>query len=193
MISQQHPLVKEIKFTNQQIVRKTQEVAQEVSLFYQNQPNIKEHTILILGLLKGCVPFYAEFLKHFDYECETDFMVVSSYKGTMKTSGEPKIVLDVNTTIKNKEILIVEDVIDSGLTLKYIKAYLMAKGANSVRIVALIDKNNQTRVPGIKADWFCFGMDDEYIIGFGLDYQERLRNLPYIGTIDETKLKDWKW
>lgn len=189
-----HPLVKEIIFTNEQITTRTKAVAAEISTFYEQQTTeIKEHTVLILGLLKGCVPFYAEFLKHFGYECETDFMVVSSYRGTTKTSGEPKIVLDVNTTLKDKDILIVEDVIDSGLTLKYIKAYLIGKGAKTVRIVTLIDKNNPTRVAGIQADWSCFKMEDEFILGFGLDYQERLRNLPYIGTIDEEQAKNWKW
>ncbi|ATZ19966.1 Hypoxanthine-guanine phosphoribosyltransferase [Mesoplasma lactucae ATCC 49193] len=188
-----HPLVKEILFTNEQIEEATKKVATQVSDYYKAQNDIWENTVLILGLLKGCVPFYASFLKHFDYECETDFMVVSSYRGTTKTSGDPKIVLDVNTTVKGKDILIVEDVIDSGLTLKYIKAYLMSRGAKSVKIVTLIDKRNKNRVSGIEADWHCFTMGEEFIVGFGLDYQERLRNLPYIGIIDEEKRKNWKW
>lgn len=186
-----HPLVKDILFTREQISNRTAQVAKEIVQHYQ-AAEVQDNTVLVIGLLKGCVPFMAEFLANFEMECETDYMVVSSYKGGLKTSGEPKIVLDVNTTIKNRDVLIVEDVIDSGITLEYMKSYFLNRGAKSVKILTMIDKAGNREVD-VTPDWTCFNIGPEFIIGFGLDYEERLRNLPYVATCDLRKLKNWKW
>ncbi|ATZ18940.1 hypoxanthine-guanine phosphoribosyltransferase [Williamsoniiplasma somnilux] len=186
-----HPLVKDVLFTREQIQAQTKKIAQDIVAYYKGQ-NLKNNTIVLIGLMKGCIPFMAEFLANFEMECETDFMVVSSYKGGLKTSGDPKIVLDINTSLRDRDVLIIEDVIDSGITLEYMKNYFSSKGTNSVKIVTLIDKKGNREVD-IVPDWTCFEIGPEFIIGFGLDYQERLRNLPYVATCDTNKLKDWKW
>lgn len=190
-MQKKHPLVKEILLTNEQIDKRSQELAEEISEYYTNQ-EVKENTIILIGLLKGCIPFMANFLKYFTYECMTEYMVVSSYLGGTKQSEEPKINLDLNITVKGKSILIVEDIIDSGNTLEYVKKYLLFKGARDVKIVTLLDKPEGRQV-SIDADWFGFTVKNEFLIGFGLDYQERLRNLPYVAVCDTTLLKDWKW
>ncbi|WP_031543309.1 hypoxanthine phosphoribosyltransferase [Mesoplasma photuris] len=184
-----HPLVKEIIFSREQIQERTKVLAEEISQYYKEQ---KTESLLCIGLLKGCIPFYAEFIANYNGNCETDYMVVSSYRGGIKTSGEPKILLDVNTPLKDRDVLIIEDIIDSGFTLEYIKHYFINRGAKSVKIVTLLDKK-VGRKADIKPDWYGFDVDDEFIIGYGLDYQEKLRNLPYIATCDTDKLKDWKW
>ncbi|AGR40891.1 hypoxanthine phosphoribosyltransferase [Spiroplasma taiwanense] len=186
-----HPLVKKILFSEDQIDKRVSELTDEIAEYYKKN-NLKENTVLLIGLLKGCVPFMANFLKHFKYECQTEYMVVSSYLGGTKTSGEPKINLDLNISVKDKHILIVEDIIDSGITLDYIKKYLYFKGAKEIKIVTLLDKPEGRKIE-LKADWNGFKVENEFLIGFGLDYEERLRNLPYVAVCDVTKLKDWKW
>ncbi|PPE04315.1 hypoxanthine phosphoribosyltransferase [Williamsoniiplasma lucivorax] len=186
-----HPLVKEILYTRTEIAQRSQELALEIDQHYQSQ-DVVENTILIVGILKGCVPFMAEILNHITYECETDYMVMSSYKGGVKASGDPKIVLDINTNVKNRHILIAEDVIDSGLTLEFVKNYFYTRGAKDVKIITLVDKPTK-RAVDLVPDWTGFKVGDEFLIGFGLDYEERLRNLPYVATCDIAKLKDWKW
>ncbi|WP_342275568.1 hypoxanthine phosphoribosyltransferase [Spiroplasma endosymbiont of Cantharis lateralis] len=186
-----HPLVKKILFNQEEIDKRTSELATEIESYYRQQ-NVKDNTVIIVGLLKGCVPFMANFIKHFNHECQTEYMVVSSYMGGTKTSGEPKINLDLNLSIKDKHVLIIEDIIDSGITLNYIKKYISFKGAKEVKIVTLLDKKEGRVVP-IKSDWVGFEIANEFVIGYGLDYDERLRNLPYIAVCDVEKIENWKW
>ncbi|AUM62430.1 hypoxanthine phosphoribosyltransferase [Spiroplasma monobiae] len=188
---EKHPLVKEILFSKEQIDTRTAELAEEIDKYYESQ-DVKENTVILIGLLKGCVPFMANFIKYFKHECQTEYMVVSSYLGGTKTVGEPKINLDLNISIKDKHILIIEDIIDSGITLDYIKNYLAFKGAKEVKVVTLLDKP-EGRTVDMEADWSGFTIKKEFIIGYGLDYEERLRNLPYVAICDTDKLKDWKW
>ncbi|QEH61533.1 hypoxanthine phosphoribosyltransferase [Spiroplasma chinense] len=186
-----HELVKEILYTKEQIDVRTKELAEEISKFYETQ-EVKDNTVILIGLLKGCVPFMANFLNNFTYECQTEYMVVSSYLGGTKTSGEPKINLDLNLSIKDKTILIVEDIVDSGLTLDYVKKYLYFKGARDVKILTMLDKPEGRKVE-MNVEWSGFTIQNQFVIGYGLDYEERLRNLPYVAICDTDKLKDWKW
>lgn len=186
-----HPLVKEILYTKEQITSRCQELGKEIDKYYQQQ-SVKENTVLLIGILKGCIPFMSELMVNLDSACETDYMVVSSYRGGIKSSGDPKIVLDVNSDLKDRHILIVEDVIDSGLTLDFVRRYFYSRGAKEVKIVTLVDKPEKREVK-IEADWSAFTVGDHFLIGFGLDYEERLRNLPYVAACDVDKLKDWKW
>ncbi|WP_026389626.1 hypoxanthine phosphoribosyltransferase [[Acholeplasma] multilocale] len=186
-----HPLVKDILFTREQIQIRTKEVVGDIEEFYAKE-TVAENSLLLVGLLKGCVPFFAEVMANLEMNCETDFMVVSSYRGGTKTTGEPKILLDVNTTLSGRDILIVEDIVDSGYTLEYVKKYFYGRGAKSVRILTLLDKPSG-RKADLKSDWNCFTIENEFVIGYGLDYQEKLRNLPYVATCDTSKLDDWKW
>ncbi len=119
-------------------------------------------------------------------------MVVSSYHGSTSSNSAPKINLDLNTDVKDRDILIVEDIINTGFTLKYVKEYLLNKGAKSVKILTMLDKPSGRKID-LTPDWVCFTIDPCFVIGYGLDYQEKIRNLPYVAVCDTTKLDDWKW
>lgn len=188
---QLHPLVKEILHSKEEINTRAKQLAEEITKYYQSQ-EVLENTVTLIGLLKGCIPFMANFLNHFHYNNRTEYMVVSSYLGGTKASAEPKINLDLNMTVKGQHILIIEDIIDSGLTLDYVKRYLYFKGAKSVKIVTLLDKPEGRKVD-LKPDWFGFLVQNQFLIGFGLDYEERLRDLPYVAICEISKLKNWKW
>ncbi|APE75380.1 hypoxanthine phosphoribosyltransferase [Spiroplasma citri] len=188
-----HPLVKEILITTEEIDEKCFELGQQISHYYLNEYPAKDNTILCLGLLKGCIPFMAKFIAHLvGVECETEYMVVSSYFGGVKSKDTPQILLDLPMPITNRDILLVEDIIDSGKTIKMIKDYLYLKGARSVKVVTLLDKKAGRKI-NLVADWYGFDVPPAFLIGFGLDYQERLRNLPYIAIADQEKLATWKW
>ncbi|ADR24411.1 hypoxanthine phosphoribosyltransferase [Mycoplasma leachii PG50] len=186
-----HPLVKEVLFTRDQIQKRTKEIAKEVESYYKDKP-LKDNSLLVVGLLKGCVPFYTDFCMVCDLTMEMDFMVVSSYHGSTSSNSAPKINLDLNTDVKDRDILIIEDIIDTGFTLKYVKEYLLNKGAKSVKILTMLDKPSGRKID-LTADWVCFTIDPCFVIGYGLDYQEKIRNLPYVAVCDTTKLDDWKW
>lgn len=188
---QKHPLVKEILINKEQINKRAEELATTISAHYEKE-SPKNNTVIMIGLLKGCIPFMAKFLEYFTYNCETEYMVVSSYLGGTKAHGKPKINLDLNMSVEGEHILIVEDIIDSGVTLDYVKRYLLFKGAADVKIVTLLDKP-EGRTAKLSPDWFGFEVQNQFLIGFGLDYQEKLRNLPYIAIADKSKLKDWEW
>ncbi len=138
---------------------------------------------LVLGILRGSVPFMAELIKHIDCHMEMDFMTVSSYHGGTKSSGEVKLIMDVDTAIRGRDILIVEDIIDTGRTLKYLKELLEHRGAK-VKIVTLLDKP-EGRIVDIDAQWTGFIIPNEFVVGFGLDYDNNYRNLPYVGVLKE--------
>ena len=138
---------------------------------------------LLLGILRGSVPFMADLIKHIDTELEIDFMTVSSYKGGTKSTGEVKLIMDVDTPIKDREVLIVEDIIDTGRTLKYLKEMLEHRGAH-LKIATLLDKPSG-RVVEIKPDYTCFTIPNEFVVGYGLDYENHFRNLPYVGVLKE--------
>ncbi|WP_342252621.1 hypoxanthine phosphoribosyltransferase [Spiroplasma endosymbiont of Amphibalanus improvisus] len=186
-----HPLVKEILFDHEQIRVETKKVAEEIAKFYQTSHQV-DNAIICLGLLKGSIPFMAEFLNNFNIDCETEYMITSSFYGGVKAKGVPEIKLDMLTPATNRDILIIEDIIDSGNTLKLIRDYLLLKGAKTVKIVTLLDKKSGRKVD-IDSDWTVFEIPDSFVVGFGLDYQEKLRNLPYIGIVDDNKLASWKW
>ncbi|MBW3057748.1 hypoxanthine phosphoribosyltransferase [Spiroplasma poulsonii] len=188
-----HPLVKEVLITAEEIEQKCLELGQEISSYYLNEYPVQDNTILCFGLLKGCIPFMAKFIPHLvGVECETEYMVVSSYFGGVKSNGVPQILLDLPIPVTNRDVLLVEDIIDSGKTVKMIKEYLYLKGARSVKVVTLLDKKAGRKVD-LVADWYGFDVPDAFLIGFGLDYEERLRNLPYIAIADTAKLKTWQW
>ncbi|WP_374696675.1 hypoxanthine phosphoribosyltransferase [Spiroplasma endosymbiont of Polydrusus formosus] len=188
-----HPLVKEVLITTEEINQKCFELGQKISHYYLNEHPTQYNTILCLGLLKGCIPFMAKLITQLvGVECETEYMIVSSYFGGVKSNETPQILFDLPMLITNRDILLVEDIIDSGKTIKMIKYYLYIKGARSVKVVTLLDKKSGRKVD-LVTDWYGFDVPPDFLIGFGLDYQERLRNLPYIAIIDQDKIKNWKW
>ena len=138
--------------------------------------------IVFVGLLKGSVQFMADLLKHVQSMCKVDFMCVSSYGNGTKSTGRVNIIKDLSEPIDDKNVIIVEDIIDSGNTLSFIKKYFSAKNAKSVRICTLLNKPSRREVD-IDVDYIGFDVPDEFVVGYGLDYGEYYRNLPYIGVL----------
>ena len=136
---------------------------------------------LFVGVLKGCFIFMADLLRCVDIRCSMDFMAVSSYSG-VKSTGAVKINKDLSEDIAGRHIIIVEDILDSGITLNYLKNFLMQRGPASIHIATHMDKPARRKAP-VYADYSCFEIPDAFVVGYGLDYNERYRNLPYIGVL----------
>ncbi|WLR50919.1 hypoxanthine phosphoribosyltransferase [Bacillus tianshenii] len=171
-----HDDIKEVLISEEELQQKVKETAQVLSEEY------KDRFPLAVGVLKGAMPFMADLLKRMDIHLEMDFMDVSSYGKSTVSSGEVKIIKDLDTSVEGRDILIIEDIIDSGLTLSYLVDLLRYRKANSIKIVTLLDKPTGRKVD-IKADSVCFEVPDAFVVGYGLDYAERYRNLPYIGVL----------
>ena len=137
---------------------------------------------MLVGILKGAIVFYSDLIREIDLPLRTDFMSVSSYGSATKSSGVVKLLKDLDRDITGQDVLIVEDIVDSGMTLHYLKQLLCGRGAASVRIVTLLDKPARRRVD-LKADYWCFQIPDEFVVGYGLDYDEKYRNIPDIGVL----------
>lgn len=176
-----HPLVKKILFTNAEIVEEIKKLAKKINKKYEK----KNKTIVLLGVLKGCLPFMMELIKYLNFDIIIDFMVVSSYFGGIKKSSQgPKLVLDVDTVLENKHIIIIEDIVETGDTIREICTHLASKKPASIKIASLIFKKNpQFLNLDIIPDWYAFDAPIEFLVGFGLDYQEKLRNLDYVGIL----------
>lgn len=170
--------IKKVLFSHEDIVARSKELGEQLTKDYAGK------TPLLIGVLKGSVPFMAELMKHIDGHVEMDFMVVSSYHGGTSSSGEVKILKDVDTPIEGRDVIIIEDIIDTGRTLVYLRDMLEHRKANSVKIVTLLDKP-EGRVIEIDADYIGFNVPNEFVVGFGLDYDEKYRNTPYIGVLKE--------
>lgn len=170
--------LKQVLYTNEQIVARCEELGQELSKKYEGK------TPLVIGLLKGSVPFLAELIKHISIDMEIDFMDVSSYGDGTTSSGNVKIIKDLDISVAGRDIIIAEDIIDTGKTLKVVKQLLLSRSAASVTVVCLLDKKERREVE-IEADIVGFYIPNEFVIGFGLDYAQKYRNLPYIGILKE--------
>ncbi|MCD7749401.1 MAG: hypoxanthine phosphoribosyltransferase [Oscillospiraceae bacterium] len=139
-------------------------------------------TPLFVGVLKGCFIFMADLVRACDVKCTVDFMVVSSYGDGTTSTGAVKIVKDLSENVEGRDIIIVEDILDSGNTLSYLKKYMEARKPASIRIVTLMDKPDR-RTADVTADYVGFEIPDAFVVGYGLDYQQQYRNLPYIGVL----------
>ena len=151
-------------------------VADKIQKDYDNEE------IVIVCILKGAAFFFSLLTKRMNSPIVMDFMKVSSYEGT-ESSGEINFTLDISTDIQNKNVVIVEDIIDTGRTLKYLKEYLTKKSPKSLKICTLLNKKER-RVVDLEPDYLCFDIPDKFVIGYGLDYDEKYRNLQYIGFIE---------
>ncbi len=153
------------------------------SLAKQIEKDYNDKEFIMVGLLKGSVVFMTELMKKINLDFPVDFMVVSSYGNGTESSGRIKIVSDLTLSVKGMNVLIVEDIIDSGKTLNFLRNYLLInKGAQSVKIVTLCDKPERRKVP-LEPDYRGTIVPNEFIVGYGLDYAEKYRNLPYIGIL----------
>lgn len=171
-----HEDIKEVLIGEDEIASKVKELAQLLSEEYRGK------NPLIICVLKGAAFFMTDLIKQMDIELEMDFMDVSSYGNRSESSGEVKIIKDLNTSVQGRHVLVVEDIIDSGLTLKYLVDLLHHRKAASVKVVTLLDKPRRRKVD-FKPDWTGFEVPDEFVVGYGLDYAEKYRNLPYIGVL----------
>ena len=170
--------IKKVLFSEEEISIRTRELAEIIDRDYEGKD------LLLVGVLKGSVVFISELMKRLNNPCEIDFMAVSTYGNSSKTSGVVKILKDLDRDIEGKDILIVEDIVDSGVTLKYLSNYFKSKCANSVEIVTLLDKTSR-RIANVEVKYIGFEAPDEFLVGYGLDYAEKNRNLPYIGVLKE--------
>ena len=171
-----HQDVENIMFSKEEIAGRIAELAAQLDREYAGK------NPLMVGILKGSVMFYADLLRAMTIPVEMDFMAISSYGAGAKSSGEVKLIKDLDRKIEGRHVIIVEDIIDSGYTLSYLKRMLYSRKPESVKICALLDKYSRRVVP-IEADYKGFDCEDEFVVGFGLDYAERYRNLPYIGIL----------
>ena len=162
-----------VLITEEQIQEKAKEIGAQITRDYAGKE------IILIGILRGAVPWMAEVMKRVELDMVIDFMAVSSYGAATKSSGVVKINKDLDVNIDGRDIVIVEDIVDSGVTLSYLEGYLKSRGAASIRLCSLLDKPEGRRVD-IKADYVGFTVDDRFIVGYGLDYDQRYRNLPYI-------------
>jgi len=137
---------------------------------------------MLVGILKGCMLFFSDLVREIDLPLTTEFMAISSYGSATKSSGEVRIIKDLDKAITGRDVLIVEDIVDSGLTLSFLKKTLEGRGAASIRIATLLDKPARRKVD-LKSDYYCFIIPDEFVVGYGLDYDEKYRNLPDIGVL----------
>ncbi|WP_335872113.1 hypoxanthine phosphoribosyltransferase [Bacillus sp. 2205SS5-2] len=168
--------IEKVLFSEEEIQLKIKELGAQLTEDYSDR------FPLAICVLKGAMPFMGDLIKRMDTYLEMDFMDVSSYGASTVSTGEVKIVKDLNTKVEGRDILIIEDIIDSGLTLSYLVDLFRYRKAKTISIVTLLDKPSG-RKADVKADYVGFEVPDEFVVGYGLDYIERYRNLPYIGIL----------
>lgn len=168
--------VQEILYSQEQLHQKVQEMGTAISRDYAGK------NLLLVSVLKGSVVFMADLMRAISIPARIDFMSVSSYGSSAKTSGVVKIIKDLDLQLEGYDLLIVEDILDSGMTLSYLKRILSERNPNSIRIATLLDKP-EARKADIAADYYGFHCPNEFLVGYGLDYAEKYRNLPYIGIL----------
>lgn len=164
--------------SEEQIQARVREMGAEISQAYAGEQ------VVVIGILKGAFVFCADLLRNFTIQTQVDFMAVSSYGNATESSGVIKIIKDLDTPVEGRHVLLVEDIVDSGLTLRYLKEYLAHQNPASVRVAVLLDKPSRRKTE-VTVDYIGFAIPDEFIVGYGIDYAEQYRHLPYIGIIGE--------
>ncbi|AIY85158.1 MAG: hypoxanthine phosphoribosyltransferase [Clostridium baratii] len=170
--------VKKVLFDEEQLSNKVRELGEQISKDYEGKD------LLVVGVLKGSVVFAADLIKNINIPCEIDFMAVSSYGNSTESSGVVRILKDLDHSIEGKHVLLVEDIVDSGITLTYLLKYLKARKAESIEIVSLLNKPER-RTADLEVKYIGFEVPNEFIVGYGIDYAEKYRNLPFIGVLKE--------
>ena len=167
--------IEKILYSREDIYRRVSEIGAQISEDFRDKDPV------FIGILKGCFIFMADLMRHVTVDCSMDFMAVTSYQGTTST-GAVRITKDLSEIIENRHIILVEDILDSGVTLNYLKNYLSVRKPASIAVATLMDKPAR-RKADIYADYSCFQVPDAFVVGYGLDYNEKYRNLPYIGIL----------
>ena len=172
-----HDDIKTVLVSEEQLKAKVAELGAQISRDYAGK------NLVLVSILKGSVVFMADLMRAVSIPCNIDFMVVSSYGGSnTTTSGLVKIIKDLDGDLSGKDVLIVEDILDTGMTLHYLKQLLQDRNPNSIRIATLLDKPERRRA-AVRADYVGYQVPDEFVVGYGLDYDEKYRNLPYVGIL----------
>ncbi|MHB1007089.1 MAG: hypoxanthine phosphoribosyltransferase [Chloroflexota bacterium] len=166
----------EVLLTEEEIHAKIQEIGEQITRDYRDK------NLVLVGVLKGAVAFMVDLARAIDLPLAMDFMAVSSYGDSTESSGVVRITKDLDESLQGKDVLVVEDIIDTGLTLKYILEILQAHGPASVRICALFDKE-KARKADVEVQYLGFKIPNRFVVGYGLDYAENFRNLPYLGVL----------
>lgn len=173
-------VIGEIMISQDEIQQRAKEIAFQITKDYEGE------SVLLIGILRGAVPWMVDVMKHIDLDVEIDFMAVSSYGAATKSSGVVKINKDLDSDIEGRHIIIVEDIVDTGITLQYLTGYLQNRQPQSIKICALLDKPARRRAE-ISADYIGFTVEDKFIVGYGLDFNQKYRQLPYISCLAEDK------
>jgi hypoxanthine phosphoribosyltransferase len=168
--------LEKILFTEEEIQKRVKELAAQISEDYKGKK------VLMLCILKGSVLFYSDLVRNLELDCNFDFMVVSSYGNSAVTSGQVMILKDLSGPIEDVDVIVVEDILDTGTTLGYLKNILMQRKPASLKICTFLDKPSR-RTNDLIADYSGFVIPDEFVVGYGMDYAESYRNLPYIGVL----------
>lgn len=176
--------IKKILINEDEIQNKVKELASRINLDY------KGRELLLLCILKGSVMFMGDLMKYVNVKSDIEFMSISSYGNSVVSSGSIRILKDLDMSVDGRDILIVEDIIDTGITLNYLCNYLRGKNAKSIEIVTLLDKPSGRKLE-LEAKYVGFEVGNEFVIGYGLDYAEKYRNLPYIGILNEGVYKQY--
>src|SRR3712207_961913 len=174
--------IKEVLFSEEKLKEKVQEIGKKITEDYKGKQ------LILVGILKGSVPFMADLMKCVEMPCQIDFMDVSSYGNSTESSGVVRILKDLEFEVEGKDILIVEDIVDTGTTLEYLKTYLKSKNPSSVSVACLLNKPDRRKVE-VDVKYLGYEVPDEFLVGYGLDYAEKYRNLPFIGILKESVYK----
>ncbi len=169
--------VERILVTREQIAGKVREIGKKITSDYAGKKPVA------ICILKGASVFFADLIREIDLPLTTDFMAISSYGSATKTTGVVRILKDLDNDILGKDVIIIEDIVDSGVTLSYLKKILLQRGAASLKIATLLDKPARRRVTDLTVDYVCFDIPDAFVVGYGLDYDQVYRNLPDIGVL----------
>ncbi len=178
-----HPHLKEVLFTEDEIRTRVAEMGAQITQDYEGQ------TVVLISVLRGAAIFMSDLAREIKCPIEMDYMAVSSYGNGAKSSGVVRILKDLTSQIEGKHVLIAEDILDSGLTLRYLINYLKSRNPASIEVATLLRKKTRLQAD-IKCRYVGFECPDEFIVGYGLDYSERYRNLPYIGILKDGIIQD---
>jgi len=168
--------IKDILFSEEMIQKRVAQLGAELTKEYSGK------SLLVIGVLKGCFMFLADLVRHIDLECEIRFLTASSYGFSSVSSGKVNIDREIDFDVEGKDVIIIEDILDSGITLTALRAFVAKHKPASLKICALLDKPERRQLP-ITADYTGFECPNEFVVGYGLDYAERYRNLPFVASL----------
>ncbi len=180
MVEKNVPL-KKVLLTKEQLDTKIKEMAKQISKDYAGKNPV------FICVLRGAVLFFSDLMQNLNIKCSMDFIAPSSYSGNLESSGVVRLLLDLRENIKDRHVVLVEDIVDTGLTMNYLIENLKTRKPTSLEICTLLDKTENRKQP-VPAKYIGFKIPNEFVVGYGLDYQEFYRNLPYVGVLDETKI-----